>query len=281
LPRDVPKRAHPLTSVRAVDRAIAILQAFSVEAPSMSVIDLQERVRLSRPTLYRLLETLAAHGLVRAHGTPQRFSLDYGVGQLAQIWMAGIDPVATGRPIVERLHKETRESVGLFIVRGHQHVCVLEMPSPQVLSMARGIGPMDRLVPGASGKVILAFMDQTEIEAVLRELPKEIDKRTLRAQLAQIAKDGLWVSRGEIFDGGVGIAAPYFNHTKRIMGSIIVFGPTVRFSEERIASTTRLVVDAAAELSAALGHTSSRQAVLKPKTPKRSPSDNGRTARSS
>src|SRR5262249_55133056 len=152
---------------------------------------------------------------------------------------------------------------------GLQHVCVLELPSPQVMSMARGIGPMDRLVPGASGKVILAFMDQTQIEAVLRELPKEIDKRTLRGQLVQIAKDGLWVSRSEIFDGAVGIAAPYFDHTKRVTGSLIVFGPTVRFSKERIASTKRLVVDAAAELSTAMGHPSSRQVILKPSAAKR------------
>ena len=268
MPRRATKRSSSVGSVRAVDRAIAILQAFSAEMPSMSVIDVQERVRLSRPTLYRLLETLAAHGLIRAHGTPQRFSLDYGVGQLAQNWMAGLDPVAAGRPIVERLHRETRESVGLFVIRGHQHICVLELPSPHVLSMARGIGPMDRLVPGASGKAILAFMEAAEIEAVLRDLPKDIDRKPLREQLAQIAKEGFWVSRAEIFDGAVGIAAPYFDHSKRVVGSIIVFGPTARFREERIASTTRLVVDASAELSATLGHTSPRQAMLKPRLSK-------------
>ncbi len=281
MPRRGTNRAKPMTSVRAVDRAIAILQAFSAETPSMSVIDIQERVRLSRPTLYRLLETLAAHRLIRAHGTPQRFSLDFGVGQLAQKWMAGLDPVAAGRPVVERLHRETRESVGLFVIRGHRHVCVLELPSPQVLSMARGIGPMDCLVPGASGKAILAFMSEPEIEAVLRELPKDIDRKVLRAQLAQIVKEGFWVSRAEIFDGGIGIAAPYFDHSKRVMGSIIVFGPTVRFSEERIATTTRLVVEAAAELSAALGHTPTRQAVLKPRLPKHAPPDSARTTRAS
>jgi len=247
----------------------------------MSVIEIQEKVRLSRPTLYRLLETLAVHGLIRAHGTPQRFSLDYGVGQLAQNWMAGLDPVAAGRPVAERLHRETRESVGLFVIRGHQHVCVLEFPSPQVLSMARGIGPMDRLVPGASGKAILAFMGEAEIEVILRELPKDIDRKVLRAQLTQIVKDGFWVSRAEIFEGGVGIAAPYFDHSKRVLGSIIVFGPTVRFSKEHIVSTTRLVVEAAAELSAVLGHTSPRQAVLKPRPSKNAPPDNARTARPS
>lgn len=70
-----------ISSVRAVDRAIEILQYFSADKPSMSVLDIQERVSLSRPTLYRLLQTLASKGLVRAFGDTQRFSLDYGGGQ--------------------------------------------------------------------------------------------------------------------------------------------------------------------------------------------------------
>src|SRR5215213_3747388 len=108
-------------SVRAVDRAIAILKAFTPEKSSMSVLEIEKVVKLNRPTVYRLLATLASQGLIRAYGTPQRFSLDYGVGELSQNWLAGLDPVTAGRPIVERLHQETRESVDLMLVRGHQH----------------------------------------------------------------------------------------------------------------------------------------------------------------
>src|SRR5262245_19841233 len=121
---------NKIKSVRAVERAIEILRAFSAEKPSMSVLEISERVGLSPPTVYRLLETLASQGLIRAHGTPQRFSLDYGVGQLAQNWMAGLDPVAVSQPILKRLQEDTRETIGLNVVRGHQSVCVLELPGP-------------------------------------------------------------------------------------------------------------------------------------------------------
>jgi len=240
-------------SVRSVDRSIAILKAFTADKPSMSVIELQERVGLSRPTLYRLLDTLAKHGLIRAHGTPQRFSLDYAVGGLAHVWMAGLDPVASEKPVAERLHTQTCETVGLFVLRGHKHVCVLELASPHVLSMSRGIGPMGHLVPGASGKAILAFMHPHEIDLVLKGLPKGIDRKAVLADLITIRKDGFWVARSEVFSGAVGIAAPYFDHSNKVAGSIIVYGPEVRFGEQQIANTTRLVVEGAAEISAALG----------------------------
>ena len=220
----------------------------------MSVIEIQEKVSLSRPTLYRLLETLAAAGLVRAHGSPKRFSLDYGVGRLGQNWLAGLDPVVLGLPILQRLHEETGETVALALTREHQHLYVLEMPSQQVMSVSRGIGPMDHLTRGASGKVILAFMSDKDVNAVLQSAPENIDKKALLSQLERICKDGYWVARGEIFAGAVGIAAPYFDRENRVIGAVVVYGPEVRFSEERIAQTTKLVVESAIAISATLGH---------------------------
>jgi DNA-binding IclR family transcriptional regulator len=247
------------TNVQAVDRAIGILQVFSAERPLMSVLEIQKKVRLSRPTVYRLLETLASHGFVRAHGTPQRFSLDYAVGQLAQNWLEGLDPVASGRPIIERLHEQTKETVSLRIPRGHQCFSVLELPGRHVLSMARGIGPMGHLGRGASGKAILAFMSEKDIEAVLRTLPKGVHKDAVMADLEAIRRDGFGVTRGEILDGGVGVAAPHFDNANRVAGSIIVSGPELRFDEERVVKITKRVLESAAELSSALGQMSARQ----------------------
>ena len=60
--------------MRAVDRAIAILQCFTADKPALSVLEIQRRVGLSRPTLYRLLQTLAATGLVRPKATRSAFA---------------------------------------------------------------------------------------------------------------------------------------------------------------------------------------------------------------
>ena len=239
--------------VRAVERAIEILEAFSKNRPSMSVLELQNIVRLSRPTLYRLLDTLASKGLIRAHGAPQRFSLDYAVGRLAQNWLSGLDSVAAARPILERLHDEAKETVALMIVRNQQSLCVLELPSPHVLSVSRGIGPMGHLARGASGKAILASMDRETVDTVMRSLPKDVDKRRLVEELAKVRRDGFRVSRGEVFAGAVFIAAPYFDHTHRVAGSIAIFAPEARVTKDWTARMTKSVVAAAAELSSALG----------------------------
>lgn len=258
MPRDE-KDPADTGSVRAVDRAIAILQAFRPDMPSMSVIDIQRRVGLSRPTVYRLLETLAAHGFVRAHGTPQRFSLDYAAGQLAQNWLAALDPARVARPVIERLHEETRETVSLAMLQGHQHLYVIELTSPHALSMSRGIGPKEHLTRGASGKAILAFMPETEAAAVIASAPATTDIGALARELAIIRKQGYAVARSEVISGVVALAAPIFDNVDAVTGAVVVFGPEVRLPAQRIEEVTARVVASAREISAALGHEASRQ----------------------
>lgn len=249
-----PKTAAKTGNVRAIERAIAILEAFSAK-PSMSVLEIQKAVGLSRPTLYRILETLASKGFIRAYGTPQRFSLDYMVGKLAQSWSSGIDLVAAARPIIERLHDETQETVALMTLRGDESICLVELRSPHpVLTISRGIGPMGHLGRGASGKAILAHMADETREAILKTLPKDIDRKRLLDDIAKSRRDGFRISRGERFAGATSIAAPYFDHTHTVAGALAVFSPDVRATDERMAWMARRVVAAAAELSAVLGH---------------------------
>jgi IclR family transcriptional regulator, acetate operon repressor len=240
--------------VRAVERAIDILEAFSNDRPSMSVLDIQKQLGLSRPTLYRLLETLAARGFIRVRGTPQRFSLDYGVQKLAQAWLAGLDPVTAAQPILARLHGETQETVGLVIAREQQSLWVLELPSPHILSVSRGVGLAGHVARGATGKAILAFMDDKAAEAVLATLPNDVDKASLLADLAKVRRDGFRISRSEILAGAVALAAPFFDHTGRVVGSMGVLAPEIRATDTWVARTKAQLLAAAAELSAALGH---------------------------
>ena len=242
-------------NVRAVERAIDILECFVAEKPWMSVLEIQRKVPLSRPTLYRLLQTLIAKGLVRTEGDPQRFALDFGIGRLAHSWVAGIDVVALARPILEELRATTGETTAFFLRRGELRQCVAELPSPHVLAISRGVGETDHLWRGASGKAILAFLDDDDIAEISRKLPKAINKAKLATDVSRARVDGYFVSRGEVFVGAIAIAAPYFDYTGSVAGSVGVFGPEARLDERWVVKTAASVVKSAAELSAASGHT--------------------------
>src|SRR5262245_48296392 len=109
---------------------------------------------------------------------------------------------------------------------------------------------------GASGKVILAFMEDHEVADVMRTLPKSMTKAALAADLSRARREGYFVSRGEMFVGAVAIA-PYFDHTGKVAGSIGVFGPEARLDERWVVKTASSVMKSAGELSVASGHVAS------------------------
>lgn len=55
-------------STRSVVRACEILKCFHRDEPTLSLSDVAERTKLSRPTAYRLLKTLVSCGMLDCHG---------------------------------------------------------------------------------------------------------------------------------------------------------------------------------------------------------------------
>ncbi len=241
--------------VRAVERALDILKAFSVNGHELSAAQLLDRVPLSRPTLYRLLQTLVHSGFVVSSGKPQRFRLGPAVGQLTHVWSSGLNISAVGQAIMQRVWEATQETVALFVPQGNMRLCVAELPSPQALSFKRGVVFQEHIVLGASGQVILAHAN-TSIESIERYAEGlNLDPFRLAQELRQIRKRGYATSKNAFIEGAVAIAAPFFSGHGQVAGSIAVFGPGARLKEDKVRQFGAVLVKEAAALSRALGHT--------------------------
>ncbi|QPF83177.1 IclR family transcriptional regulator [Bradyrhizobium genosp. L] len=251
------------SGVRAVDRAIAILQCFTPEQPAMSVIEIQKRVGLSRPTLYRLLQTLAQRDLIEAEGEPQRFRLAHGVMKLSHVWLRGLDIVTTARPIVEGLREATGETAALFRMQEDRGICILECESRHVLSISRGVGDSSSLTRGSTGKAMLAFADPVRQGALLATIPKSADRARLEEALAFARRHGYATSQSEIFAGTVAVSAPCFDHRGSVAGSVGVYGPSARIDERKLHDYSKLVREAGRQISVLLGFHESEHAAAK------------------
>lgn len=233
-----------------MDRALSVLQAFRSGDRQLSATELLRRVPLSRPTLYRLLHTLERNGYVVAAGEPQRFSLGPAVARLAHVWTSSLDLPTLARPMMQQLWEETGETVALMLHSGESRVCVAEMPSPQPLSFKRGVGHSERVTVGASGRVILAWLDDPL--PFIDDLAPRVRPAYLR-QLAQIRDDGYAVSREELIKGAVAIAVPVFLGGGQVTGSLVVYGPSVRIDEPQIRRIARLLVRQSQRISLKAG----------------------------
>lgn len=240
-------------SVRAVDRALDILMAFTAADHELTAGELLKRVDLSRPTLYRLLHTLEHNGFVSSGGEPQKFRLGPSVAHLAHVWTASLNIGEVAQPMMRRLWEKTGETVALFIPQGGYRVCVAELPSAQPLSFKRGVGYREKVRVGASGRAILANMPDASHYLMDEDLSGLSTDAEYVKELARIRERGYAVSRDELLQGAVAVAAPFFHGSERVAGSLAVFGPSARLHNPQIDAYGSLLVHEAHELSRVLG----------------------------
>jgi len=238
-------------SVRAVSRALDILLAFKAGDRGLTASEILKRIGLSRPTLYRLLRTLELRGFVTSSGEPQKFQLGPAVAHLAHVWTSGLDIATLAQPMMYRLWEETGETVALLVHQGPDRICVAELPSTQPLSFKRGVGHREKITLGASGKVVLAF--SSDADNYLAELVAAQDQPSYREELAQIRDAGYAVSKDELIQGAVAMAAPFFTGGSRVLGSLAVYGPSARVTESKIAKIVALLLKESKALSKTFG----------------------------
>lgn len=246
-------RAGDNEGVRAVTRALDILKAFTTDDRELSATELLTRLDLSRPTLYRLLYTLIENDFIISFGEPQRFRLGPAVARLVHVWTSTLDLPQLLEPVMRDLWEQTEETISVFVQRGDQRTCIAEIPSPQPLSFKRGVGYSERIILGASGRAILAYSDAPKATLARYAAEAGLDLQQYLKDLDGVRRKGYAISRSELIQGAVSVAAPFFNGPGNVCGALVVFGPEVRLAKARIQEISGWLVQKANEASALLG----------------------------
>ncbi len=242
----------PDESVRSVERAVDVLFSFSQDQPVMDMPALQEHTGLSRPTLYRLLRTLEAKGLIYSFGSPLRFQLGPRFGLLAGSWTPAPALVALATGPLDRLWQATQETVALMMPISPTHrMCVFEHKSPQPLSFSRGMGYSEPLHRGASGKVLLAYMQPEQRRAALAPASRR-DRELALKEIDAVLADGVLVTHGEVIAGTVAVSAPVVARTRQAVAAVCIFGPELRLRGPLLRECEREAIRTAREISAFL-----------------------------
>ena len=107
---------------------------------------------------------------------------------------------------------------------------------------------------GASGRVILAHMPDGDEKLRLHAAQAHLDANTYVKDLILIRQRGYALSKDELIQGAVAVAAPYFDGSSRVVGSIAVFGPSARLHTAQTEAFGKLLALEAQALSKALGY---------------------------
>ena len=208
------------------DKMLALLDAFSVDAPVWSAEELAARSELSPSTCYRYLKSLHQAGLLARVGSgsyvvgPRVLALDR-IARLA-------DPVySIGSPVVAALSRRTGFSALLSVLYSDSVMCVQQVATDDAPAGLFGRGQQRPLVAGATANIILAHLPPHQLRSVFNRQRERIgaaglgqDLAALRDKLAAIRQQGYSFSLGEYRAGIAGLAAPLFNKDGEVLGSI-------------------------------------------------------------
>ncbi|MEP9370409.1 IclR family transcriptional regulator [Xanthobacter sp. VNH20] len=239
--------------IRAVERALAIFDAFDSQHQSLSLLEIGERIGMPKATTFRLVNTLQNGGfLVRLED--QRYCLSLKILRLAGLVKSTLGIRDMSRSIMVETCRATGETVTLNIRSGIERICVEVVDTPSPLMTIVRPGEHVSLLQGATARLLLAYAKDAEIEDIIQRTPgsQKIDLAQLRAALATIRQQGYACTTGQRIPGVTAISVPIFDMNNEVHYSLSLTGPSIRM-DGRLQEFKRILIEAGAALSAMMG----------------------------
>lgn len=252
--------ARPPGGAQLLDRAAVLLSAIAQAGQPLAAAELAVRCGLPASTTYRLLSDLEQHGLVTRDGR-RGVTLGLRVLELARSVEDRLESalVAPARDVMTALARRHGETAILTAPAGVDAIGLASVESPaHAMRLSYGRWRTAPMHLGASGKILLAYLDTTAAEPVIvaaRErhgAGRPRDEAMLRAQLRAIRRDGHAVTHGELDEGASAVAAPVLDARGRLVAGLSLAGPTPRI-RRALEAIVPAVTDGARAIGARIG----------------------------
>jgi IclR family mhp operon transcriptional activator len=202
--------------MRAALRTLTVLTALNVRNGA-TVAELAIATQISRPALYRILETLREAGYISVDIARRHYCLTIRVRSLAEGFSDEDWVTQVARPALAQLQRRViwPTDLGTF---GNNGMWIRETTRPlSPLTIDRSVaGTRASLLGTAAGRAYLAFSREEEREQIVRNLqfsPEpgneiSLEPRRLNAMLADVKKRGYGYRYGEPPKDSAAIAVP-------------------------------------------------------------------------
>ena len=244
--------------IPSIANTCAIFQLLTASRKAMTASAIAKELELPRTSVFRIMKTLEAKGMVRCIGKSYVMGprlINLGLQVVSQIPERSLSV-----PILQALTKVTQESSHFAILSGTNSLLIEVCDSPHALRVASRPGTLADMHCSASGKVMLAhaapevrddLLDR--IKFTKRTEKTHTSKESLLPELDEIHRRGYAVDDVEYHDHVRCLGAPVYNALNQVVGVIGITAARSRFPKTRIPEISKKVMAAADELSKKLG----------------------------
>jgi IclR family acetate operon transcriptional repressor len=143
------------TTIQALERAVGILKVLA-DGEGMSLTELAEASGQATATVYRVLSTLEAHGIVEVQPATQLWFVGQEAFRIGSAFLGRTNLVEQARGVMHALMAETGETANLAIADGGQVIFISQVETHEPIRAFFRPGTRGPIHASGIGKALLA-----------------------------------------------------------------------------------------------------------------------------
>ncbi|QJQ01529.1 MULTISPECIES: IclR family transcriptional regulator [Herbaspirillum] len=221
---------------RSLMRLLGLFDALAASSDGMTLAELNVALDTPKSSLLNLLRPLVLEAYLMHDGT--RYRLGPAIFRMSANVMAAWNVAKVLRPFMVELSSACKETVYLGVLDVEEKVVtyVEVLESAQSVRYSMTVGQRRPLYCTAAGRVLLAhapatfldtYLDTVELAALTPRTKST--REALLAELAQIRKTGIAVSKGELVSESAGMSVPVRSPDGTVIAAMAIGAPLERF----------------------------------------------------
>ena len=255
------KSARPTAGrkIQSVERALRLLELLAEGELRLSAIS--KALNLNISTCHHLLSTLVEHGYVAQSGHDRSYFLGNRINELSRSQMRRFNIVEVAMKELRTLNERIGETVHLAVLQGGELVTLAVLDSHHAVRVGSTLGgKSDAVHATATGKAILAWLPEQEIERIIERRGVKrftdntiVDRLELLENLRLVRRNGYAMDNEEYQPGVVCIGAAIRDHSGAVIGAFSCSMPSMRADSKLLSAVKHDVKATARSLSDAVG----------------------------
>ncbi len=194
-------------------------------------------VTISKPTVFKILQTLNYCGYVRREGSEKQYYLGTIFLEYADKATTTFNIKTVAEPYLTTLRNSTNETINLGIVEDNTITLLEKLESPTSVKLVSRVGGKMNMYSSSMGKTILASYPEEKLNNYLIKTPLRAltpntitDQKKLRASLKEIQEKGYAIEDAENQLDIICVGFPLIKRGK-IYGAFSVSAPSYRVDQ--------------------------------------------------
>ncbi len=247
------------SAVKTVAKVLDLLEHVAAAGRPVSVSELAAMTGFNVSTAHRLMQTLARRNYVEQDPSTRAYALGPRLLELGSAYTRSLDLIGAARPRIEELRDLAGETVHLAILSERDVVEICTAAGRQAVTVSMVAGRRDPAHCTATGKVLLAALDESELEHFFAAgplqpaTPKSITTRkAFLAELRRVRDAGFAIDDEELCADVCCVGVPILNRSGRTAASLSLAMPKARFRSRNVAAFVKMLTESSARISSAL-----------------------------